>query len=75
MKNLVIIESPYTGSTPEQIAENVEYARACMRDSLLRYNEYPLAGHLLYTQEGVLQDDLRRERRLGMKRFSLMLNS
>jgi len=33
----VIIESPYAAPTPEGIAYNVSYARACLRDSLLCY--------------------------------------
>lgn len=47
----VILESPYAGD----IERNVEYARACVRDSLLR-GEAPLASHLLYTQPGILND-------------------
>lgn len=59
---LVIIESPYAGN----IEANVEYARACVRDSLGR-GEAPIASHLLYTQPGILGDDDREERRWGMK--------
>ena len=58
---LVIIESPYAGN----IEENVRYARACMRDCLMR-GEAPLASHLLYTQEGVLDDKDPIERSLGI---------
>lgn len=54
---LVIIESPYAGD----IEKNVAYARACVRDSLLR-GEAPIASHLLYTQPGVLRDDVPEER-------------
>jgi hypothetical protein len=57
----VIIESPYAGD----VERNVEYARKCLRDSLLR-GESPLASHLLYTQEGVLYDSLSEERALGI---------
>jgi hypothetical protein len=52
---LVILESPYAGATPELRGRNVEYARNCLRDSLMK-NEAPIASHLLYTQEGVLDD-------------------
>ena len=45
----VLIESPYAGKTPAETAENVEYARAAMRDCLDR-GEAPFASHLLYTQ-------------------------
>ena len=58
---LVIIESPYAG----EIDANVEYARAAMRDSLTR-GESPLASHLLYTQPGILRDEIPEERTLGI---------
>jgi hypothetical protein len=58
---LVVIESPYAGD----IERNVAYARAAMRDCLMR-GEAPFASHLLYTQPGVLRDDIQSERTLGM---------
>lgn len=61
---LVIIESPYTGPTPEAVAANVAYARACLLDSLRR-SEAPIASHLLYTQ--VLDDKIPEERALGIE--------
>lgn len=63
-KRLVILESPYAG-TPEEVKENILYARACLRDSLLR-GEAPIASHLLYTQEGVLDDTIPDERMRGI---------
>jgi hypothetical protein len=57
----VIIESPYAGN----IEQNIKYARACLKDSLDR-NEAPLASHLLYTQEGVLDDTVENERMQGI---------
>ena len=60
--NIVILESPYAGN----IAENERYARAAMRDCLLR-GEAPYASHLLYTQLGVLRDDVPSERELGIQ--------
>lgn len=57
----VILESPFAG----QIERNVRYARACLRDSLLR-GEAPIASHLLYTQPGVLDDDVPEERKQGI---------
>ena len=59
---LVILESPYAGD----IDKNENYARECMRDSLMR-GEYPLASHLLYTQEGILNDNNPSERELGIR--------
>jgi len=58
---LVIIESPYAGD----IEKNVEYARRCVRDSLLR-GESPIASHLLYTQPGILRDEVPEERKAGI---------
>lgn len=58
---LVIIESPYAGD----VGVNVDYARACMRDSLER-GEAPLASHLLYTQPGILDDTNIKERMTGI---------
>jgi hypothetical protein len=57
----VILESPYTGD----IERNIEYARLCVKDSLLR-GESPICSHLLYTQEGILDDDIPEERKLGI---------
>lgn len=61
-KPLVLIESPYAGN----VEKNIRYARACMRDSLLR-GEYPFVMHLLYTQNGILDDDIPSERNLGIE--------
>lgn len=57
----VIIESPYAGD----VAKNLAYVRACMRDSLLR-GEAPYASHALYTQDGVLDDLIPGERKHGI---------
>ncbi len=58
---LVVVESPYAGDIPR----NVRYAQACMADCLKR-GEAPYASHLLYTQPGVLRDEVADERRLGI---------
>lgn len=60
-KPLVIIESPFAGDTER----NVAYARACLRDSVLR-GEAPIASHLLFTQPSVLDDNAPDERTLGI---------
>ena len=57
----VILESPFAGD----VARNIEYARACVRDSLSR-GEAPIASHLLYTQPGILNDDDESERQWGI---------
>ena len=58
----VIVESPYAGD----VEKNLRYARACIKDCLLR-GEAPLASHLLYTQEGVLDDNEPLQRKLGIE--------
>lgn len=58
----VILESPYAGD----VEGNLSYARACVRDCLLR-GEAPFASHLLYTQEGVLRDEVPEEREAGIQ--------
>ncbi len=60
-QRLVVIESPFTG----EVERNIAYARACMKDCLLK-GEQPFASHLLYTQEGILRDDVPEERALGI---------
>ena len=59
---LVLIESPYAGD----VETNLKFARACMRDSLYR-GEAPFAMHLLFTQVGILNDDIPEERKWGME--------
>lgn len=63
---IVVVESPYAAPTREGIERHVDYARACLRDCLIR-GEAPYASHLLYTQPGVLCDEVPEERTLGMK--------
>ena len=58
----VILETPYAGD----VAANLTYARACIRDCVLR-DEAPIASHLLFTQPGILDDDKPAERSLGMR--------
>ena len=58
---LVLLESPYAGN----VEGNLAYARAAMRDSLLR-GEYPFASHIMYTPKGILDDRNPSERALGI---------
>lgn len=62
----VILESPYSGRTDEEVVRNVGYARRCVRDCLQR-GESPIASHLLFTQPGILDDRVPEERALGMQ--------
>ncbi len=55
----VILESPFAGN----VLRNTIYAKAAMRDSLLR-GEAPFASHLLYTQ--ALDDLVPAERDIGI---------
>ena len=65
----VVVESPYRGDARlaggRDQARNVKYARECIKDSLDR-GEAPIASHLLYTQEGVLDDNDPAERDTGI---------
>jgi hypothetical protein len=58
----VILESPFAGN----VEEHIKYARRAMHDSLLR-KEAPLASHILYTQEGILDDNIPEQRALGIE--------
>ncbi len=62
---LVILESPYASTSMDGIDENIAYARRAVRDSLLR-GEAPIASHLLYTQPGILKDEIPAERKHGI---------
>ncbi|MDO8600563.1 MAG: hypothetical protein Q7R73_03010 [bacterium] len=53
----VIVESPYGSTDPEIIERNIAYARACLRDCILR-GEAPLVSHLLHMQDGVLRNEI-----------------
>lgn len=65
MGQFVDVESPYTAATKAEVIRNIRYARACVRDSLLR-GEFPYASHLFYTQPGVLDDNVPNERTKGI---------
>lgn len=58
----VVIESPYAGN----VDKNLAYLRACMRDCLVNHDEAPFASHGLYTQPGVLDDGVPKERAHGI---------
>lgn len=75
MPILVIIESPYRPTAGprqadqgwlEELRDNLVYARRAMHDSFAR-GEYPFASHLLYTQPGILDDQMKAERDLGIE--------
>jgi hypothetical protein len=57
----VVVESPFAGD----IDANMKYARACIRDCLMR-GESPVASHLLLTQDGILDDTNPIERAVGI---------
>lgn len=58
---LVILESPFAGD----VEKNISYARKAMRDCFMR-GEAPFASHLLYTQDGILDDNDKNEREMGI---------
>lgn len=55
------VESPYAGA----VEDNLTYLRAAMKDSLSR-GEAPYASHGLYTQPGVLDDEVAEQRERGI---------
>ena len=57
----VILESPFAGD----VERNIEYARKCVRHSLI-LGEAPIVSHLLYTQDGILNDEIEEERKWGI---------
>jgi hypothetical protein len=61
----VVLESPFAGATEAEQQANIDYARACVADCLQR-GDSAIASHLLYTQPGVLRDDVPGERELGI---------
>lgn len=61
----VLVESPLASPTIEGLVKNKKYARACLRDCLSK-GEAPYASHLLYAQEGLLDDNIPEERALGI---------
>lgn len=63
--NRVVIESPFRSNDILIAARNLNYARRCILDSLMR-GEAPFASHLLYTQSGVLDDRIPTQRRMGI---------
>lgn len=71
-RKLVILESPYRGhgesggAIAVRTRLNVDYARQCLHNSILR-GEAPIASHLLYTQPGVLDDTKPEERTMGIE--------
>lgn len=74
MAKFVDIETPYSGKSEAEIRRNLLYARACVRDSLLR-GEIPFASHLFYTQPGILDDDIPRERDMGISAGKELIES
>lgn len=57
----VMLESPYAGN----VEANIKYAKFCV-GHCLKNGEAPFVSHLLYTQEGILDDTKPEERKLGM---------
>ncbi len=57
----VVIESPFAGN----VELNLRYLRACMHECITN-DEAPYASHALYTQPGVLDDNIPAERELGI---------
>jgi hypothetical protein len=63
---LVVLESPFAAFDEYTVEDNIEFARRCMRDCILK-GEAPIASHLLYTQPGILDDEIPEERAIGIE--------
>jgi len=63
--NRIVIISPFATEDEAARKRHILYARRCVRDALLR-GEFPFASHLLYTQSGILDDDIPAERQQGI---------
>src|SRR3989338_6873607 len=74
MTRFVDIETPYAAKSEEQLRRNLLYARACVRDSLIR-GEVPFASHLLFTQPGILDDNIPEEREIGINAGKELIES
>jgi hypothetical protein len=57
----VVVESPFAG----EVETNLAYAKACLRDCLLR-DESPVASHILFASTGTLEDSDPIERAVGI---------
>lgn len=62
----VFVCSPLRGNGYHEMQRNLRYARAALRDSLMR-GEAPYAPHLLYTLPGVLDDSDPEHRAAGIQ--------
>lgn len=62
----VVIESPLSAPTREEIEENKAYAKLCVLDCLAR-GEAPYASHLFFDQPGILDEMVPADRNMGMQ--------
>ncbi len=62
----VLVESPFKGENGSITKRNILYARLCVVNSLSR-DEAPFASHLFYTQTGILNDKISKERIKGLR--------
>lgn len=46
-REFVIVESPFAGRNPQEVADNISYLKRCLRDAWDR-GEHPLASHGYY---------------------------
>ena len=63
----VILETPFRADTPEEMNRNIVYARVCAHYILTVMGDAPIISHLLYTQPGILRDEIPEERHLGIE--------
>ena len=74
MARFVDVESPYMNESEAQVRKNLLYARACVRDCLMK-GEIPFASHLFFTQPGILDDNVPSEREKGINAGKNLIES
>lgn len=65
MSLIANVESPYNAPNALGVRRNILYARLACRWAL-EHGYAPYASHLLYTQPGILDDDVAQEREMGI---------
>ena len=68
----VDVETPYRANTEDATKKNILYARACVRDCIMK-GEVPFASHLFFTQPGILDDTIQAERDRGIRAGKLLI--
>jgi len=74
MVKFVDVETPYMDEDHGNVARNILYARACVRDSLMR-GETPFALNIFYSQPGIIDDSVSDERRIAIQTVDKLIGA